>query len=431
MHLMTALCVWLSWPIAQRSWKTASASLNAASPPPSQRADSASQNPLHQVLKSPALAKNLQKLHAVQNLANPAFEDALLKESVARARRFIAGIKAYQNHHDHRDVPEAPVIWQSGTTKLRDYGAANPDAPLMLVIPSLINRYTILDLDIAPSYLRTLAREGFRPVVVDWDVPGEDEREFTLSDYVVRRLVPIVEFLLQWSVVGGQWSERKATDHRSPSTVHLVGYCMGGLLALALASLMQDRIKTLSLLATPWDFHKPDANNGPIFRDFAQQVEPCLASTGFLPVDVIQSLFAAFQPLNALQKFTGFTRMHPDSMEARHFVLLEDWLNDGVPLTAPVARECLHDWYGENRTAKNEWHIDGKIIDPKNITVPCYVIVPGRDRIVPPESALALAKALPHVTLHEPMMGHIGMIASSRAPRQVWAAQLHWLKEHV
>ncbi len=211
---------------------------------------------------------------------------------------------------------------------------------------------------------------------------------------------------------------------------HLLGYCMGGNLALALAALRPKQVKTLTLMATPWDFHKPDASMGEAFTALADQVEPCMQTTGILPVDIIQSLFTAMQPLQTLTKFTEFAALDPNSMEARQFVLVEDWLNDGVPLTANAARECLREWYGENYTGKMEWHVDGTIIDPRNIGMPCYVVVPGRDRIVPPESSLPLVKLLPHVALHEPMTGHIGLMASRKAAQQVWAPLFHWLSEH-
>ena len=331
-------------------------------------------------------------------------------------RRFLRGVKAYQNHPDHRDVTEAPVIWREGTTCLRDYAPNAPaSAPLVLVIPSLINRFTILDLDFVPSFLRAMAAQGFRPLVVDWDAPGTQEKNFDLSDYVTKRLFPILDFA--------------RTLNLAP--LHVTGYCMGGLLALALASLRPARVKTLNLMAVPWDFHAQGKEIGPAFRKLSRDLEPLLKETGQLPVDVIQSLFAAFQPLHVPAKFSAFAKLDPFSMEARQFVLVEDWLNGGVPLTAKVARECLGDWYGENYTAKGEWHIDGALIDPKEIKAPAYLIVPGRDRIVHPASAIPLARLLPHATLHEPMMGHIGMIASRHAPHQVWAPLFHWLKQHA
>lgn len=330
-------------------------------------------------------------------------------------RQFIAGVRAYQNHPDHRDVEEAPVIWQDGTTFLRDYNPLKADAPTILVIPSLINRFDILDLDFAPSFLRTLAGHGFRPLVVDWNMPGECEKDFNLSSYMTKRLVPIMSFI----------------QSQNPTPLHVLGYCMGGLMALALAAHASGQIKSLTLMATPWDFHQPDPGQGASFTALSEQIEPYLQVIGILPVDMIQSLFAAFQPLQVLKKFTDFNKLDPHSMEARQFVLLEDWLNNGAPLTAPVARECLRDWYGQNHTAKIEWHLNGKIIDPRQILTPTYLVVPGRDKIVPPESALPLAKLIPHATLHEPMMGHIGIIASRKASHQVWTPLIGWLKEHA
>lgn len=326
-----------------------------------------------------------------------------------------------------RDVEEAPVIWQEGTTKLRDYNPQVPDAPIVLIIPSLINRFDILDLDVAPSFLRNLAAQGFRPLVVDWDWPGNSEKEFGLSEYVTARLIPILKF------ISGRGTRDQGRANSSPSPVprpHVLGYCMGGLLALALAALKPEAVKTLTLMATPWDFHQPDPTLGPQFSAIADQMEPTMQASHILPVDVIQALFASLQPLQVLTKFSEFAMMDMSSMEARQFVLVEDWLNDGVPLNANVARECLRDWYGENFTARGEWHMDGTIIDPRGVKMPSYVIVPGKDKIVPPESALPLAKLLPHATLHEPMLGHIGMMASKNAASQVWAPLFHWLKEH-
>jgi polyhydroxyalkanoate synthase len=258
-----------------------------------------------------------------------------------------------------------------------------------------------------------LAGNGFRPLVVDWGTPGEDEKDFTLDDYVMQRLVPILDL-----------------PGIADNPVNVLGYCMGGLLALALATLRPEDVRTLTLMATPWDFHKPDPETGVRFTAMAEQLEPCLTQLGHLPVDILQSLFAGFQPLQALTKFIAFADLDPGSMEARRFVLLEDWLNDGVPLTANVARNCLRDWYGENKPAKLHWRIGGKIVDPRALTMPSYVVVPGRDRIVAPESARPLAKLLPHAALHEPMTGHIGMLASRKAPHQVWAPLAHWLEGH-
>jgi len=401
LHLMMGLSASLSLPFVSPSLKNALPSLNPA--------NSAAQAKLAALLQS-------------QN--SPAFDAALMVESVNRAHAFLKGVQTYRHHPARRDVPEAPVIWSEGTTKLRDYNPFMAHAPVVLVIPSLINRYTILDLDIAPSFLHTLAAAGFRPLVVDWDEPGNVEENFALDDYV-KRLVGIVDWLCDHH----DSSRAKPSPDLQPptSSLHLLGYCMGGLLALALATLKPERMATLTLMATPWDFHQPDAATGQLL---AEITEP-LAAASPMPVDMLQYLFALLQPFQALTKFVDFAALDPASMEARHFVLLEDWLNDGVPLPAKVAETCWRGWYGDNLTAQFAWCIGGQIIDPRALPMPSYVVVPGRDRIVPPESALPLGKLLPHASLHEPMTGHIGMMASRQASQQVWKPFLRWLGEHA
>jgi polyhydroxyalkanoate synthase subunit PhaC len=333
-----------------------------------------------------------------------------MAEAARRARKFIAGVTAYQNHPAHRPETSAPVIWQDGTTRLLDYNPAVTDAP-PLVIPSLINRCDILDLERGHSFLRSLADAGFRPFLVDWGMPGETEKGFTLEDYITKRLFPALDLI--------------------PGKANILGYCMGGLLALALAALRPEKTQSLSLFATPWDFHKPDPAQGRNFQLLEKELAAQTDAKGHLPVDIIQGLFAALQPTLALEKFSDFAALDPSSVEARRFVLLEDWLQDGVPLAAKVAHETARDWYGENKPARFEWKIGDTLIDPRAINAPAYVAVPGRDRIVPPESALPLVRLFPGAVLHEPMTGHIGMMASAKAPQHVWAPYMHWLKEHA
>ena len=108
---------------------------------------------------------------------------------------------------------------------------------------------------------------------------------------------------------------------------------------------------------------------------------------------------------------------------------LEDWLNDGVPLAAPVAREALFDWYGRNTPMKGEWRIAGRAVLPERVETPALVMVPARDRIVPPASARVLADRLPNVTRADLALGHIGMVVGSSAPKRAWGTLTDWMIE--
>ncbi|WP_420345440.1 alpha/beta fold hydrolase [Pelagibius sp.] len=327
------------------------------------------------------------------------------------------GIEAYRHHPYRRRLADPPVIWQEGDTRLLDYGAcpeaaaADAAAAPLLVIPSLINRAYVLDLMEGRSFLRWLAARGLRPLLVDWGRPRAQERAFTLTDYIAGRLERALDFVVE---DGG----------RKPLAI---GYCMGGLLALGLAARRQEDLEALVLLATPWDFHADNAPHSRLAAACLPLAAPLLEVMGEMPVDLIQALFASLDPHLVVRKFLSFARLDPASSKAAAFVALEDWLNDGIPLAAPVARECLGRWYGDNAAARGAWLLAGNPVDPAAVTLPALSVIPAQDRIVPPASALALADALPAGETATPTVGHIGMMVGGRAEADVWQPLQEWI----
>ena len=340
----------------------------------------------------------LQRLSAAPTLAwpNPAGPDPAL----------LAGIAAYRRHPFHRTLADPPAIWTEGSSRLLDYGP--PDGAPLLVVPSLVNRAYVLDLLPEHSMLRFLAAGGVRPLLLDWGYPDEAERAFSLSDYIAGRLERAME------TVGGKLT--------------LAGYCMGGLMAVAAALRRPDLVQRLVLLATPWDFW---AVSGQQARDLAgllPLLEPMMAESGTLGIDALQTLFSLLDPGGVGAKYRDFGGQDQASPRARMFVAMEDWLNDGVPLAAPVARETLGGWYGRNSPLQGEWRLLGLPVLPDRLDMPCFVASPAQDRIVPPESAQALANTIPGATTHTPRAGHIGMVAGRSARAELWEPLLDWLK---
>ncbi len=345
------------------------------------------------------------------------FRAALRREAAARLDRLAAGVLAYRHHPARRQLDDPPVVWAEGATVLRDVGAAigvsvPANAMPVLVVPSLVNRWEVLDLAPGKSFVRALAGQGFRPLIVDWGTPGPAERDMDTAGCVER--------------LG------RALDHvvavRSRA-VPVIGYCMGGTLVVALAAIRPDKVSALAALAAPWDFHADRSGQGmlvtlgPALAELAQQA-------GELPVDVVQALFYSLDPWLVINKFLRFAGMDMGSDAARDFVLLEDWLNDGAPLPGPVARDCLMGWYGENLPGTGRWMVAGSAVRPDRIATPALVVIPANDRIVPPLSAAALvgARGLPNATRLDLPLGHIGMMVGSSAARRCWQPVIEWLR---
>lgn len=393
-HLASAMLLWLSSRAALRSLPNGWPSWSAPAPPHDARLA--------------ALAEEIARL------GPEAVAAALDREVAHRAALFAAGLDAYRRHPYRRPQLRVPVRWQEGNARLLDYGTARGGPTVLstvMIVPSLINRFTILDLLRERSFVRHLARAGLRPLVLDWGEPGESERAFALGDYIAGPLEAALDAAA--GLAGGP--------------VALLGYCMGGLLALALALRRPQTVASLALLATPWDFHAERPAQARLLAALMEWLPVLLGAAEPVPVAIIQGLFMALDPFLAERKFVRFAGLDITGDAARNFVALEDWINDGVPLAQPVALDCARSWYRDNEPGRGTWRVAGAPVRPQEVGVPALVVLPSRDRIVPPRSAAPLAALIPGASVLRPPFGHIGMMASTQAPEAVWQPIAEWL----
>jgi polyhydroxyalkanoate synthase len=335
--------------------------------------------------------------------------DAVTRETHARMETFVRGVRTYQAHPYRRALAAPPPVWKHGVASLVDYGG---NGVPVLFVPSLINRAYILDLAEDRSLLRSAAAAGLHTFLLDWGEPGPAEKHFSVEDYIDGVLTPALE-------------EVKA---RTGQTPRLAGYCLGGTLCVAPAVLRPDLVSGLLLLAAPWDFHNGTDASRVLLNLSKPMIDVMLQTDGAASVDMLQALFASLDPTLVGRKFRNFAGLDPASDQAKRFVELEDWLNEGVPLAGPVAREVFFTWYGTNDPAEGRWKIGETVIDPRRIACPSLVFIPSQDRIVPPGSAQRLADMIPRADVRTVELGHIGMVSGGSAPKRVYAPVIDWLK---
>lgn len=407
LHLATAYMTWTSSSAGLRLWKGGSPNWK----PDAQRKKNDGAEELA------GLLREIEGQDATQ------FNQSLSEEVRRRLSALITGIETYRAHPYRRRLAEPPSCWNEGSARLLDFGAISAKTgkvlkrrrrgQAILVVPSLINRSYILDLTKQRSLMRWLSQQGFQPYLLDWGTPDENELRFSLTDYIAGYLERALNAVLA------------ETGGRPPV---LMGYCMGGLLTLALAQRRQQDIAGLALLATPWDFHADQSSSALSQRSLTVASYLSLAEqNGCLPVDALQSLFALQDPMAVAIKFVKFAELDPTAGAAADFVAVEDWINDGVPLPAPVAKTCLDGWYLQNQPAKDAWCVAGKEILPAELALPCLGVVPMQDKIVPPASAMALCRKLRAVEVLTPASGHIGMVVGQDAVEDLWRPLASWI----
>lgn len=317
--------------------------------------------------------------------------------------KFHAGVRRYQASRWRRPASEPEVFWQNGSTRLLRYGAAG-GTPL-LIIPSLVNPCWVLDLVPENSLIAWLSTQGFQPYLLDWGVADKATRQLDLDGLVVQHLHPALMAM--------------------GAPAHVLGYCLGGTMAVALACRDPSRVKSLAVLAAPWRWSCYDAGHRHAMGEMMAASAGGLAAWGAMPADQIQMLFARLDPQLIVDKFARFADVAEGSAAEQTFLALEDWSNGGAPLSAPVARQLFEGWIAGGLAAWPGIVLGG--IDPATLSLPALVVTAIPDRIVPEAVALPLADLLPNATLMRIAAGHVGMVVGSKAKQLLWQPLAAWL----
>ena len=333
-------------------------------------------------------------------IKNPALAPRLSADLAGMVR----GIQAYQENPWRRGAEPLETAWQDGQASLLRRPAQGKKTGAVMLVPSMINKSAILDLLPGKSFARWLAAKGCDVYLLDWGDPVEDKGMATMEG-VTGRLTDALGFLLEYE----------------GKPFHAMGYCMGGTLLAAAAVGMPEALRSAVFLASPWDFHAGDMILTRHVQMATSSALQMIDADGKLPADWIQSIFAVISAERTAEKFSSFAALDPDSEQAQLFVAVEDWLNDGIDFPGAVARTCIVDWYGENRPGNGKW------IDLSQIGAPALVVASSSDRLVPLESSMAMAGALPGSKSLKPAIGHIGMMTAGRAEKEVWEPVLSWI----
>lgn len=295
------------------------------------------------------------------------------------ASEALTGLRAYEQAPRRNRPPAKPEIARVRGAALRDHGGEGPPAVL---VPSLINPPRILDLDERVSVTGAIATMGRRALLVDWG-KAEDRQELTVGGHIEELLLPLLRGI----------GERQA----------LIGYCLGGTMAIAAANLI--KVERVVTLAAPWNFSRYPESSKRALQEMWQHSEAAAKALGALPMEVLQAAFWSLDPGRTVRKFAEFGRLDPANADARRFVELEEWANEGEPLPYPAAKELMDKLFGNDLSGSGRWCVGGRMVCDR-LTVPALHLTAERDLIAPPQTA-----ASGHVVAIP--SGHVGMIVGS------------------
>ncbi|WP_436934235.1 alpha/beta fold hydrolase [Halovenus marina] len=311
---------------------------------------------------------------------------------------------------------ESSVVHERSTHEVRHY---EPDETAhgtpVLIVYALVNRPYILDLQPDRSVIRRLLEAGFEVYLVDWGRPSVLDQSLGVADYVTRYLDACVDAVC---------------DHAAVEDVHLLGYCMGGTLAVMYTALRQRRVRTLGLMAAPSRID----DTGGLLERWAAHCDPgTIAETfGNVPGESLALTFAMMEPVDQLVgKYVHLAERVDDPDFVANFARMERWVWDSVDVPGEAYREFIEEIYRQDRLLSGEYHLDGERVDPSTIEVPLLQVVGEYDHLVPPEASTPLndAVASEDTRLIEFPAGHVGVSVSSSAHERLWPTVAEWYGE--
>ncbi len=283
----------------------------------------------------------------------------------------------------------------------------------MLLVPSMLQRWGILDLTPDESLVGAFVEAGHDVFVIDWGELGEER-------------------LIEWDEVIGRVQRfvRRCKTSANADQVSLVGYSQGGTLAAIAASLMPEAVSALVTIAAPIDF----AIGGVLspLTDRRLVDADLLADAGGVPANAFRGLVAAMHPgATAISVLTS--HLHPDPKTRATFAALERWANDAVTLPPEVLRVWLKRLVQDNALIQGGLSVRGRKVRLDAITSPTLVVAAEGDTICPPESSLSL---LQHIrsTCGESLRvsgGHVSGIAGPGSTERTHRPIAEWLRRRV
>lgn len=268
-------------------------------------------------------------------------------------------------------VTKGKVIYQNHLIELIQYEAQTTEVykePL-LILPAWIMKYYILDLSPHNSLVRWLVEKGHTVFVVSWRNPTSEDRNLGLDDYY--RL-------------GAMAAIDKVSSIFPKSKINLVGYCLGGTLALITAAAMakeeDNRLNSLSLLAAQGDFSEAGELMLFITESEVSFLKNMMWDKGYLDT---KQMAGSFQMLRSYDLI--WSKMVHDYMtgQERGLIDLLAWNADATRMPYKMHSEYLEKLFLRNDFASGKFSIEGKPIVAENIHLPTFAVSTEKDHVAP------------------------------------------------
>jgi polyhydroxyalkanoate synthase len=291
-----------------------------------------------------------------------------------------------------------------------------PHSVPVLMVYSLVNKQYLVDIQEKRSLVKKLLEEGLDVYIIDWGYPGQADKYLTMEDYIDGYINNAVDFV----------REKHGLD-----AINLFGICQGGLMGVIYASLYPEKAKNLLTTVMPFSFDPKDC----VLNRFAVEMNVNAvidAAHGLLTGQAMKVGFLMLKPFEMnFDKYLFFLEILDNKDAVMDFLRLDAWGFDSPAQAGPMLAKFVKDLYQDNRLAKNELIVGGRLVDLNNIKMPVLCMVAQKDHLAPPACAKPFVDAIPSAdkTLLELPVGHVDMFVNPVVHQELVPKIGNWVKE--
>lgn len=329
-----------------------------------------------------------------------------------------------------KDVAVTPgkVVFRNHLIELIQYSPSTDKVQPepVLIVPSCIMKYYILDLSPQNSMVKYLVGQGHTVFIISWRNPDASDRDLKMQDYLST----------------GVLEAMAAVKSRSGAQrIHTVGYCLGGtFLAIAAATLGRlsrkkakgaeltakekalipadmPELASVILLAAQTDFTEPGELGVFIDEDQLATLRQSMQETGYLSGKQMGGSFQFLASKDLV--WSRNTRRYLMGENDASFDLMS-WNADQTRLPARMHTEYLTSLFLNNALSSGQYRFAGATVALMDIEAPMMVVGTTRDHVSPWKSVYKIhLQTDTHVTFVLAAGGHnAGIVSEPGRPRR-------------
>ena len=321
---------------------------------------------------------------------------------------------------DLRPMPRA-LVDRGRTRAVHRFTPAGAGDPVLLV-PPLAAPALCFDLRRGCSLAEHLVDQGRSVYLVDYGQVSFADRGLGLEHWVDDVLPRSIEAVSRDA--GGR-------------PVHLVAWCLGGILSLLTAADRHDLpIASLTTIAAPIDMTaiplvapiKPlaDLTNGWILT-------PAYRLLGGAPRALVKKAFQISAIDKVVTKPYAILRNLDDADFLAQLEAVDRFTDNMIAYPGRTFGQIYHRFFRANDLAGGELDLGGRRIALREVSVPVLVVAGDSDAIAPARAVRHLVDVLggaPEVTFHTCPGGHLGVLAGRAARATTWRHVDDFLARH-